>query len=470
MLNAITLFRELPVSERLELLNTGTEICFQRGEKLFKQGDSVKHFYIVTKGAIKISRKTSNRELILATYGRDTFFGEIALAGEITHPYNGSAICHSCVHSFDKDSFWRMLGLFPSIRKVVLDYMAKRTQEYNFLSQSHDKFVAIGTLAAGLAHELNNPASAALRATAQLKNTKAKRYDLLFKHLRHHLTPQQMKSLEKLQDNALKRAERSVCSSSRLDPLVQMELEDRLVTWLEEREAKNIWQLASTLLIARITPEQLEEISNGIEKNIFQDLLNFLEMMISEASLLNILNHGVERILELVNTVKSHSYLDRASVKQNNIDIHQGIESSLAILSYELKKKQITVKQNYSADLPFVYGNGAALNQVWSNLIENAIDAVGSKGKIWISTSVKEDCAIVNIIDNGTGIAPDLQSRVFEPFFTTKEVGKGTGIGLSTVFRVVVVEHKGDVRCFSQPGVTCFRVCLPIDKESTCYK
>ena len=110
------------------------------------------------------------------------------------------------------------------------------------------------------------------------------------------------------------------------------------------------------------------------------------------------------------------------------------------------------------------------MNQVWSNLIENAIDAVGSKGKIWISTSVKEDCAIVNIIDNGTGIAPDLQSRVFEPFFTTKEVGKGTGIGLSTVFRVVVVEHKGDVRCFSQPGVTCFRVCLPIDKESTCYK
>ncbi|MEO0926544.1 MAG: ATP-binding protein [Cyanobacteria bacterium J06643_13] len=468
MLNAITLFSELPVKERSELLTTGTEICFERGEMLFKQGDSVEHFYIVTKGAIKVSRKTTNQELILATYGRDSFFGEIALAGEMIHPYSGSAIRHSCVYSFDKDSFWRMLGLFPSIRKVVLDYMVRRTQEYNVLAQSHDKFIALGTLAAGLAHELNNPASAAQRAVSQLQSTTSDRYSILLDYVQQHLTSKQMKVFQELHYNTLLYANKSICVDSRPDPIAQMDLEDRLVAWLENKGFENPWKLASTLLFAEITPEQLEEISSGIEPAIFQELLNILETMLTEASLLNILSHGVKRISELVNTVKNYAYLDRALVKQNSIDVHQGIESTLTILSYQLKKNQITIERDYSERLPYICGNGATLNQVWSNLLDNAIDAVSYQGKIMLRTSKEDDHIMIEIIDNGKGIPPEVQNRIFEPFFTTKEVGRGTGIGLSTVFRIVVMEHKGDIRCFSQPGETCFRVCLPIGEGSIC--
>ncbi|MEM6610904.1 MAG: ATP-binding protein [Cyanobacteria bacterium P01_C01_bin.72] len=468
MLNAITLFSELAVKERTELLTTGTEICFQRGETLFKQGDYVEHFYIVTKGAIKVSRKTKNQELILATYGRDSFFGEIALAGEMIHPYSGSAIRHSCVYSFDKDSFWRMLGLFPSIRKVVLDYMARRTQEYNVIAQSHDKFVALGTVAAGLAHELNNPASAAQRAVSQLQSTSTERYGKLFNSIQQHLNPQQIKVFQELQYKTLLYANGSVCSDCRPDPIAQMDLEDRLTAWLENQGFSNAWKLASTLLFADITPQQLEAIGVGIEPAVFKELVNLLEAMLTEASLLNILSHGVKRISELIDTVKSYAYLDRAMAKQNSIDVHQGIESTLTILSYKLKKNQIIVERNYSERLPYVCGNGAALNQVWSNLIDNAIDAVSHRGKISIRTSKIKDHVMVEIIDNGKGIPPEVQKRIFEPFFTTKEVGRGTGIGLSTVFRVVVVEHQGDIRCFSQPGETCFRVCLPVGDGAIC--
>lgn len=462
MLNAITLFKELSTQDRLELLKTGTETCFKSGDVLFKQGESATSFYIVTKGVVKVSRKTNDRELVLGTYGKDTFFGEVALLGEMTYPFSGLAIDNSCVYCFDKDSFWRMIALFPSIRKVVLSYMGKRMQEMQVISHGHEKFIALGTLAAGLAHELNNPASAANRAVGQLQTTMTERYTLLLKYMEQYLTPEQMKVLLKLKHNTFMYATKSICLNFSLDPLTRMDLEDRLVSWLEERGVEDGWKLTSSLMVAGITPEQLEEISEQVATDTFRDLLTLLETMVSEASLLNILAHGVERISELVSAVKNYSHLDQASIKQSNISIHQGIENTLRMTSYKLEEHQILVERDYAQNLPLIYGNGATLNQVWSNLIDNAIDAVGEKGKIRIRTVQEEEhCVTVEIADNGVGIAPEVQNRIFEPFFTTKEVGKGTGIGLSLVYRVVVTEHNGDIRCFSEPGETRFRVRLP---------
>jgi len=198
-----------------------------------------------------------------------------------------------------------------------------------------------------------------------------------------------------------------------------------------------------------------------VATDTFKDLLVLLETMVTEASLLNILAHGVERISELVDAVKNYSHLDQAAIKQSNISIHQGIESTLTMMSHELKKHQILVERDYAQNLPLIYANEATLNQVWSNLIDNAIDAVGEKGKIRIRTFQEDDCITVEIADNGVGVTSEVQGRIFEPFFTTKEVGQGKGIGLSLVYRVVVSEHNGDVRCFSEPGDTCFRVRLP---------
>ena len=289
------------------------------------------------------------------------------------------------------------------------------------------------------------------------------RYALLLKYMEQHLTPEQMKVLLKLKHNTFMYATKSMCLNFSLDPLTRMDLEDRLVCWLEERGVEDGWKLTSSLLVAGITPEQLEEISEQVATDTFRDLLTLLETMVSEASLLNVLAHGVERVSELVGAVKNYSYLDQASIKRSNISIHQGIESSLRMTSYKLEEHQISVERDYAQNLPLIYGNGATLNQVWSNLIDNAIDAVGKKGKIRIRTAQEEeDCVTVEIVDDGVGITPEVQNRIFEPFFTTKEVGKGTGIGLSLVYRVVVSEHNGDVRCFSEPGDTRFRIRLPI--------
>ncbi|MEM8677122.1 MAG: ATP-binding protein [Cyanobacteria bacterium P01_G01_bin.67] len=463
MLNTIPLFKELSLSQRVELLQTGTETCFPPGEILFHQGDSAEFFYIVTQGTIKISRKINNRELLVTTYSKNNFFGEIALLGEMNYPYSGSARSRSCVYFFDKDSFWHMIASFPSIRKIVLSHMGQRIQELQIMSQSHEKFMALGTLAAGLAHELNNPASAAHRAVSQLQTIMSNRYTLLLKYMEQHLTSKQMKVLLKLKQNTIMYATKSECLNFSLDPMIKLDLEDRLVHWLEEKGVDDGWKLASSLLVAGINPEQLEEISEQVATDTFKDLLTLLETMVTEASLLNTLDHSVERVSELVEAVKNYSYLDKGSAKQSNINVNQGLENTLAVMGYQLEKQQILIKQDYANDLPLLYGNGATLNQVWSNLIDNAIYAIGQKGIISIRTFTEDNYVIVEIADNGPGIPPEVQNRIFEPFFTTKEVGTGTGIGLSLAFRIVVREHHGDIRCFSQPGYTCFRVCLPIN-------
>ncbi|MGF1479627.1 MAG: ATP-binding protein [Cyanophyceae cyanobacterium] len=462
MPTAIALFQELPIQERLELLNMGTQACFRPGELLFQQGEPAQHFYIVLNGAIRVSRRINNQEFVLDTYEKDAFFGETALLGAMIYPFSGLAVGNSCVYFFDKDSFWQMLALFPSIRRVVLNCVSQRTQELQHLSQTHQKFMALATLAAGLAHELNNPASAAYRAVSQLQETMSKRYTLLLKYMEQTLTPQQMQVLVRLKQNACTYASQSDCLNFSLDPLTQIELEDQLVAWLEAREIDNGWRLASSLLAAGITPEQLADISERTTTETFRDLLTLLERMITEASLLNILDNSVVRVTELVSAVKTYSHLDRSFSKKDSLDICQGLESTLTILSYKLKQHQIKVKREYASELPLIYGNGAALNQVWSHLIENAIDAIEQQGTIWIRTSATDDCALVEIADSGAGIPLEIQDRIFEPFFTTKGVGKGTGIGLNFVFRVVVCDHHGDVRCCSEPGYTRFRVYLPI--------
>lgn len=466
MLNAIALFKELSIQERSELLKMGTEACFQPGEILFEQGDLAQCFYIVTEGAIKISCKVKNRELVIATYCKDNFFGEVALLGETTYPFSGLARSRSCVYFFDKDSFWRMIALFPSVRAVVLDYMGRRIRELQILSQSHEKFLAMSTLAAGLAHELNNPASASYHAINQLQTIMSERYTLLFKYMEEHLTPEQMKILLKLKHNTFMYATKSICLNFSLDPLTRMDMEDRLITWLENRGVEDGWKLTSSLLAAGISPEQLEEISEQVATDTFKDFLNLLETMVAEASLLNILGHGVEQVSGLVDTVKNYSYLGQASVKKSNLSVNSGLDSTLSIMAYELQRNEISVERNYDNKLPLLYGNGATLNQVWSSLIDNAIDAIDAekKGIIKIYTFTEDDYVIVEIIDNGSGITPEIQGRIFEPFFTTKEVGYGTGIGLSLAFRIIVSEHNGDIRCSSKPGYTCFRVCIPIGK------
>jgi signal transduction histidine kinase len=454
----VSLFRELLTEEQLQLFQLGFHKCLNIGEMVFYQGDPADYFYVVLEGEIRISRKVDNRELIVATYGSDFFFGEVPLLAGTPHLASGKAVSKTCLYCFQKDDFWQILINYPSIRKKILGLMASRMQELLMLSQHSEKLIALGTLAAGLAHELNNPASAACRAVEQLGDTMQNRHIISFQHIEQCLTPTQLKFILKIKLDAIEYA----TTSNRFEPLLQIDLEDKLINWLDNHGISDGWKFTPTLIAAGITVEQLEILTEQMTVDTISNILIWLEVTLAEASLLNVLRHSTIRVSELVKAVKAYSYMDQALIQHRCLNVCDGLESTLTILNHKLRKHGVTIIRDYAQNLSSIQADGSALNQVWTNLIDNAIDALGEQGTIWVRTSVDKDYVVVEIADNGLGIPVEIQPRIFEAFFTTKEIGKGTGIGLNLAYRIIVIEHHGSIDCYSRPGYTSFLVRLPI--------
>ena len=347
------------------------------------------------------------------------------------------------------------VDLFKKAEEVKQQAVQLKMQELQILSQQHEKLIALGTLAAGLAHELNNPASAACRAAEQLCHTMQVLQALALRCIEQHFTPTQLERLLELKRDAIEYAS----TLNYLDSLAQIDLEDELANWLELHGIADGWRLAPTLVAGRLNADHLEAISRQVAADTLNDVLNWLEATLAVASVMNVLNQSTERIFEIVKAVKAYSYMDQAPMQ--DVDLHEGLNNTLTILGYKLSSRSVMVIREYEQNLPSIPAHGSALNQVWTNLIDNAIDAVGEGGTIWVRTSVEKDYVMVEIADNGSGIPPEIQPRIFEPFFTTKEVGIGTGIGLNLAYRIIVGEHNGSIRCFSKPSETHFQVRLP---------
>jgi signal transduction histidine kinase len=457
-LRKISIFKQLTEDELRCFIN-GTEIWLNPGEILFEQGELVKYFYVVLEGAIKLSREVLNQEIVLATYDTGMFFGELPLLAGTPHLATGLAARRSHMYCLHENDFWQMITICPSVRKIILGHMASRMQELQLLSQQQEKLIALGTLSAGLAHELNNPASAANRAAGQLHDTMKSLDSLAFRVIEQHLRPTQLESLLALKRDALE----NTATLNPLDPLLQIDLEDKLTHWLESRGVDDGWKFAPILVAAGLNAQKLELICEQLPANAFTDVLTWLETTLATAAQMKVLKQGITRVSEIVKAIKEYSYMDRASLLK--VDVHEGLESTLTILSYKLKKHNITVIREYDQTLPFIQAYGSSLNQVWTNLIDNAIDALGEQGKVWVRTFNGKDDVVVEIADNGPGIPPAIQCRIFEPFFTTKEVGLGTGLGLDIVFRIVKNQHNGDIRSFSEPGNTRFQIRLPKEQS-----
>ena len=472
MLNQISLFQRLSLQERAKLEKIFHFSTYKMGETIFTQGEPADYFYVVFKGEIQISKMVDCKEINLTTYGENTFFGEVPILAGKNHLATGIAVNDTLLGLFPEEDFWQMLLNYPSIRKVVLGHMADRFQELQKQSLQHEKLIALGTLAAGLAHELNNPASAACSAVMQLKELFPNLYIQSLKCIEQLLTPRQLKNLVELKEDAIA----CILKTSSYNPLERLDLENELITWLEEHNVRNGWQFAPNLATGGITVEKLS-VLEALDTDTLNYVFTCLESSLTQASLLSTLQESVDRISKIVGAVKSYSYVDRAPLKKKNTCIHQGLDNTLIILNYKLKQQSLSVVRNYADDFPLIEANGSSLNQVWTNLIDNAIDALGNQpnGNIIITTTKEENYVSVEIIDNGPGIPSEIQSRIFEPFFTTKEIGQGTGVGLDLAYRIVVVEHQGNINCFSQPGKTKFQVKLPIDswkktKQTQNYK
>jgi signal transduction histidine kinase len=331
--------------------------------------------------------------------------------------------------------------------------MADRIRETTRVETQRDKLMALGKLSAGLAHELNNPAAAAQRAAASLREALETVRDASIRLARHALSPEQREMITRFEREA-----GQASASVPADPLTQSDREERITTWLEARHVPEAWKVAPALADAGVEVPKLESLAAQVGETVLCDALIRIASILTIAKLISEIEISTKRISHLVQAIKEYSYMDQAAMQE--VDVHKGLENTLTILHHRLKNG-IQVVRDYDQNLPQICAYGGELNQIWTNLIANAIEAMQGKGELRVRTARELDRVVVEIGDNGPGIPPDVLPHIYEPFFTTKGVGEGTGLGLDTVCRIVR-NHHGEIRVTTQPGDTRFQVYLPI--------
>jgi signal transduction histidine kinase len=342
--------------------------------------------------------------------------------------------------------------------------LTDRVRESTRNDQHREKLAALGKLSAGLAHELNNPASAVKRSTAGLRQAIAALRDANFGLCREELTDEVLEHLAAIE----KEVAEEMTGSPVMDALDRSDLEEQMTGLLEKRGIDRPWELAPALVDAEADEECLEKLAAQFPGKTLELALRRLAATIEVEKILRQIESSATRISDLVRAIKEYTFMDQAGEK--DIDVHDGLESTLTMLHHDLKNG-INVRRDYDRSLPRICARGSELNQVWTNLIDNAIDALktqaaAGKAEIIVRTARDDGYVLVDIVDNGPGIAPEIKDRIFDPFFTTKAVGEGTGLGLDTVYRIVR-QQRGNVRVDSHPGETHFQVRLPIPKGAT---
>jgi len=344
----------------------------------------------------------------------------------------------------------------PELAQRLVGMMSDRIRETTRLEQQRDRLAGLGKLSAGLAHELNNPASAARRAAGQLRDVLKRIKDASHELGRRELTPTQKSEIEKLETSFIQ------TDAPPADALTISDLEEQIDSLLRSHGQNDLWQLAADLARKNVRPEVLESLFAALEADSARAALVRIAASVEVANLLNEIESSTSRISDLVKAIKEYTYMDQAPVQ--NVDIVKSLETTLTILNHKLKRG-VVVQRDYQS-IPFLVNSfGSELNQVWTNIIDNAIDAMGGKGEIRIRTYRDDTCVVVEIGDNGPGISPEVKSHIFEPFFTTKGVGEGTGLGLDTVQRIIK-KHRGSIQVNSKPGDTRFQVWLPLAEAS----
>ena len=454
-LRQVPLFAELSDEQLQWLAEQGTEVWLQPGEILRAQGDPAEHIFVMIEGSVVVTEKVGEQDLVLATYGPKTLFGELPILMGMTEFWaTGRSLSNCHILELGKDTFWQMLAKIPAVATAILRTMAERVQDLQSMSQQREKLIELGTLAAGLAHELNNPAAAVGQGALDLEEIFEKLPSLALK-LDQQMTGEQRLFLANLLSQAIR-----AITSSQLDPLTQSDREDEVIAWLKTHNVAD-GRIAHTLVQAGLDTQSLATVREHTPTDSLGDVLVWLEASLKGIGLLSEIEQSSARISELVKAIKEYSYMDQAPLQE--VDVHEGLENTLIMLKRKLKEG-VVVTREYDRSLPRIRAYGSELNQVWTNLIDNAIDAIGGQGKIWIRTKREHDQVLVEIADNGTGIPPEIQGRIFEPFFTTKGVGEGTGLGLVTSYRTIMGKHQGDIQVSSQPGDTCFQIRLPINQ------
>jgi len=427
------------------------------GAIVFREGDPATILFAIIEGEIRARVEDGPPDDRVIVRGAGKVTGMLPHSRLTQSPLTGRAAIPTRVAAFSTDLFPEMLDRIPVLKARLASVMVDRSREYTRHDDQRARLLSLGKLSAGLAHELNNPAAAIQRRTDEL----ARRLQTL-SDVARSLLERQVEADRLVPLLTLATIDRAAAGGG-LEPLERSEAEDALIAWLEHRSVADAWLVAETLVAAGVTEPHLDEATRALPEAVVPPALQWIEADLAARRLLEDVGEATRRITELIGSIKAYSNMDRAPTK-SAIDVHEGIRSTLAMLTHELRSKEIGVKTDLDPLLPRVRANPGELNQVWMNLIDNAVDVLPPGGEILVTTLHSAGEAIVQVIDNGPGMPPEVQRRVFEPFFTTKEVGRGTGLGLDIVYRIVQ-DHEGSVRVESAPGRTCFEVRLPASSE-----
>jgi signal transduction histidine kinase len=449
-------FADLPDDQLDWFLGNSQEFHLAAGDSPIRQGDPAEWMMVLIEGEFQW-RGDLGGELVTYPAKAGDVSGVLPFSRMKRFSVSLRAFSAGRILKFPASRFPELVQKMPELTARLVGYLSDRVRETTRVEQQRDRLASLGKLSAGLAHELNNPASAAKRATSQLRDVLKRIRDASHELGSRDLTAAQKAEIEKL--------ETAFVQSNEVppDPLAVSDLEEQIDSLLRSHGQNDLWQMAADLARRNVKPEALESLFATLDADTARAALVRIAASVEVATLLNEIESGTSRISDLVRAIKEYTYMDQTPLQ--NVDVVNSLETTLTILNHKLKHG-VAVERDYQKVPLLVNSFGSELNQVWTNIIDNAIDAMKGEGKLRVRTYREDNCVVVEIADNGPGIPSEVQPHIFEPFFTTKGVGEGTGLGLDTVQRIVK-KHRGSIQVNSQPGNTRFQVWLPVAERLT---
>lgn len=453
-------FAATPIDQIIGV-ETVERVTAKAGTILVEPGAPWLYYWLILDGEARAERPEADGTWTLGGTARaGEGFGEAPfLMGRSTSMFRITVSQDAVLVRFSEQDFWSLLSCCPGARKTILADSAQRIQAHQVEALHREKLVSLGTLAAGLMHELHNPGSAAKRAASQLRENLLRLQQLSLRNSGKPKTPVQLQCMKDLLEHAL-----SGCNMTAMSTLEQADAEEAMSEWLAGAQVENAYTIGPALVSMGFDRKEIACAQEHFDPASFSDALNWFGALVSSVTLVCAIEESISRISELVMAVKKFAYDERTPSKE--LDIHDSLQSTLTILGHKIRLKQVQVDKKFLASPSKICTRGYALSQVWTNLIDNAIDASPQSSRIEIATDSQPDWLTVSITDHGSGIPPEVLPRIFEPFFTTKPQGIGTGLGLEIVHRIVTQKFGGSIDVQSKPGETTFTVRLPVNAPS----
>jgi signal transduction histidine kinase len=447
-------FTNVPEEQLSWMIEKGEIKTFAAGENVSVKGTPITYMVIVLEGALSIKAERNGQFLEVSKIERGGITGALPYSRAKLAAGFVFAVGNSKLFFLEKNHFTEMIQSKYELAEALVHLMSDRVREFTKRDMHNEKLMALGKISAGLAHELNNPSSAVVRAASELKTHLGAVPEKFKRVISIRVTNEQVDVINDLLFSKLKNKE-----NVHLTLMERTEKEDEISSWLDEHKIEEIYSLAPTFVEFRIDINDLEKILSTVGKEYLSPVLDWIDNNLITEKLLIEIKEASERINNLVTSIKSYSQMDKAPDKQP-ADVRKGIESTITMLGHKIKNKNINVEFDLN-NVPEIQAYVGELNQVWTNLIDNAIDAMDKNGILKITSEHDKEFLVIKIIDNGPGIPEEIQSMIFDPFFSTKKFGEGTGLGLDIVQRILS-KHQAQIKVKSRPGETEFKLCFPL--------